>query len=208
MPGCQRPAIVTRAEWGCPDGATTSHGEPSYTLVTHLVLHHTGTSNLAPDPIAVVRSIWNYHVFANGWSDIGYNYLIDRTGNIYEGRAGGDDVIGAHFICANEGTCGIGLIGTFVENDPAPASQAISALEDLLAWLCERNSIDPLSSKFHAPSQLELPSICGHLDGNDASPESDACPKNTQCPGEKLYALLPEIRGSVSNRVRVPDDYR
>ena len=208
MPGCQRPAIITREEWGCPDGATTSHGEPSYTLVTHLVIHHTATSNLAPNPLAVVRSIWNFHVFANGWSDIGYNYLIDRTGNIYEGRAGGNDVIGAHFICANEGTCGIALIGTFVAKGPSPDARASSALEELIAWLCDRNSIDPLSSKFHAPSQLDLASICGHLDGNAASTESGTCPKNTLCPGQNLYALLPEIRNSVSNRVRVPDDYR
>ena len=208
MPGCQRPAILTRQRWGCPDGETSSHGEPSYTLVSHLVVHHTATTNLAPDPAAVVRSIWNYHVFANGWSDIGYNFLIDADGNIYEGRAGGDDVMGAHFICANEGTCGIALIGTFGPNDSTPRDYLISSLVDLLAWLCDRNAIDPLTTTFHATSQLELPSICGHRDGNSASSESGACPKNTECPGESLYSLLPGIRQAVADRVRVRDDYQ
>jgi len=198
---------VTRTEWGCPDGASTSHGAPTYTLVSHIVIHHTATSNLAPSWPAVVRSIWNFHVFANGWSDIGYNYLIDQKGLIYEGRAGGDDVVGAHFICSNAGTAGIALIGTFGSN-AAPTEEAISSLEALIAWICARNSIDPLMATFHAPSQLELACICGHCDGNLASPESGACPKNTECPGERLYAMLPEIRSAVSGRIRIRGYYQ
>ncbi len=199
MPEWSKFAIVTRTEWGCPDGQDSPRGEPSYTTVTHIVLHHTATSNDAPRWDAVVRSIWNFHVFANSWKDIGYNYLIDPDGIIYEGRAGGDDVVGAHFICANQHTMGVALIGTF--NTTEPSVSALNALENLLAWKCDQSGIDPIGSSWHPQTRLILNHILGHLDGNPAPPESVACPGFTQCPGEKLYDLLPEIRKRVKERM-------
>ena len=75
-----KPVITSRTDWGCPDGQGNPRSTPSYTTVTHLIVHHTAGSNTSSDWPAVVRSIWNFHIFTNGWSDIGYNYLIDPNG--------------------------------------------------------------------------------------------------------------------------------
>lgn len=204
-----KPPIVSRTEWGCPDGEENSRAAPEYTSVTHLVIHHTV---LVPDSesveayAALVRSIWDLHVFTRGWNDIGYNFLIDPAGLVYEGRAGSAgetgepgerDVRGAHFICANEGTMGVALLGDFTHAPPSP--EALDSLARLLAWKCRERAIDPLGASLHPATMLHLEHICGHRDGNGAPPESGACPIGTECPGEMLYRLLPGIR----QRVRV-----
>src|SRR6266849_2371364 len=91
------PPIVTREQWGCTPQTCPAKDPPLYTTVTHLIVHHTDNLNTAADWAAVVRAIWVLHVQGNGWNDIGYNYLVDPNGLLYEGRAGGDGVLGAHF---------------------------------------------------------------------------------------------------------------
>ena len=189
--------IRTRVEWGCPEGES-SQWTPQYTKVTHAVVHHTAGANSVPDWDAEVRSIWHLHTFTNGWGDIGYNYLIDPNGVVYEGRAGGDGAIGAHFSCRNTNTVGVALLGTFTGVAPTPA--ALASLESLLAELCRKNAIAPLTMSYHAPTQLLLPVIIGHRDGN---PSTTTCSK-TECPGDVLYALLPSIRSEVALRVPAP----
>lgn len=186
-PKYPKPPVVTRTEWGCPDGQVTTHGTLSYTTVTHLIVHHTATGNTASggDWAAVVRSIWNFHIFTNGWADIGYNYLIDPDGVIYEGRAGGDNVQGAHFSGVNAGTLGVSMIGTFTEL--TPAEKALNSLRRLLAWKADQRGLDPLGRARHAASGLELNNISGHRDG----------PGATECPGNALYPLLPSLRARV-----------
>ncbi len=190
-------AVRTRVQWGCPEGEE-SQWTPQYTKVTHAVVHHTAGANSVPDWDAEVRSIWHLHTFTNGWGDIGYNYLIDPNGVIYEGRAGGDGAIGAHFSCRNTNTVGIALLGTFT--GVAPTAAALASLEGLLAELCRKNAIAPLSMMTHAPTQLLLPTIIGHRDGN---PSTTTCSK-TECPGDVLYALLPSIRTAVAVRLPTP----
>jgi N-acetylmuramoyl-L-alanine amidase-like protein len=190
-----KPPIVTRTDWGCPDGQITNHGTLSDTAVTHLIVHHTVNDNDAPDWSAVVLSIWNFHVFDRGFADIGYNYLIDPNGVIYEGRSGGDDVQGAHFSGVNAGTMGVGMLGTFT--DVEPTQEALTSLKGLLAWKCDRCCLDPIGSSMHAASQLDLYTISGHRDG----------PGTTECPGERLYGLLPEIRRDV-NRMLTHKDHK
>jgi hypothetical protein len=189
--------IRTRVQWGCPEGEE-SQWTPQYTKVTHAVVHHTAGANSVPDWDAEVRSIWHLHTFTNGWGDIGYNYLIDPNGVVYEGRAGGDGAIGAHFSCRNTNTVGVALLGTFI--DVTPTSAALASLESLLAELCRKNEIAPLSMMLHAPTQLLLPTIIGHRDGN---PSTTTCSK-TECPGDVLYALLPSIRSDVATRLPAP----
>ena len=186
-PKYPKPPVVTRTEWGCPDGQITTHGTLSYTTVTHLIVHHTATGNTPPtgDWPAVVRSIWNFHIFSNGWADIGYNYLIDPNGAIYEGRAGGDNVVGAHFSSVNGGTMGISMIGTFT--DVTPTEKALNSLRRILAWKADQRGIDPAGKSRHAASGLDLNNISGHRDG----------PGATECPGDALYPLLPNLRTSV-----------
>lgn len=184
-----RPPVITRTEWGCPDGQVTRHGTLRYTTVTHLIVHHTVNSNTSPDWPAVVRSIWSFHIFDRGYSDIGYNYLIDPEGVIYEGRSGGDNVQGAHFSGVNAGTMGVALIGTFTNGLPSP--RARESLRRLLAWKADQRDLVPYTAALHASSGLSLKVIAGHRDG----------PSPTECPGNALYAFLPQLRVEVLQEV-------
>jgi hypothetical protein len=123
--------------------------------------------------------IYELHVAGNGWDDVGYNYLIDPNGVVYEGR--GNDVRGAHFCGKNTGTMGVCMLGTFT--NVAPSDAAREALANLLAWKsCDRD-LDPLGQAYHAASGLELPRIAAHRNG---------CA--TACPGDAFYPLLPQVR--------------
>src|SRR5687767_10737463 len=189
-----RPALVTRTAWGCPDGQD-SGWTPQYTTVTHLIVHHSATTNVSSDWTAVVRSIWNYHTHTQGWGDIGYNYLIDPNGIVYEGRAGGDNAIGAHFSCRNGNTMGVCMLGTFTS--VSPTATALNSLKQLLAWKAEQRGINPLGSSYHTGTRLTIPNISGH---RHANPSSEAC-STTACPGNNLYAQLPAIRSDVNTLI-------
>jgi hypothetical protein len=193
-----RPTVVSRTEWGCPEGQSSASWAPQYTDVSHLIVHHTATASASSDWPAQVRSIWTVHTYTRDWGDIGYNYLIDPLGVIYEGRSGGDDVIGAHFSCANSNTMGVALLGEF--GAAAPTLEAQDSLERLLAWKASQRGIDPLGASEHPPTELVLDNISGHRDAN-GSPT--ACTTTTICPGDQLYALLPEIRTAVA--VAIPE---
>ncbi len=193
-----KPAVLARTVWGSPDGESSPKWQPQYTTVTHLIVHHTTSPNSSTDWPAVVRNIWYEHTYLKGWGDIGYNYLIDPNGVIYEGRAGGDNVIGAHFSCANTNTMGIALLGDF--STAAPSAPALKSLKKMLAWKAAQQGIDPEGSAYHPSSQLTLKNISGHRDGN-GSPSPTACDKGTVCPGDVLYRLLPTIRHDVRNIV-------
>lgn len=184
------PEYVSRTEWDCPDGQEPS-GPVSRTDVTHQIIHHSAGPNSADDWPAVVRSIWDYHVNTNGWSDIGYNWLVDPNGIIYQGRGwidGDDEVQGAHFCGTNSNTMGACLMGNFEEISPEPA--AMEAVESLLAWKSDQKNIDPLATSYHSSSGLDLHTISGHRDG---------C--STLCPGENLYVQLPKIRNNVKQKI-------
>ena len=184
-----KPPVVTRTEWGCPDGQVTTHGSLSYTTVTHLIVHHTFSPSGAinGDWAAAVRAIWNFHIFTQGYADIGYNYVIDQTGVIYEGRAGGDNVQGAHFSGANGNTMGVVIIGDFTTATPPPA--ALNSLKKILAWKADQRAIDPAGQSRHAASGLTINNISGHRDG----------PGATECPGNAFYPMLPNLRTDVKN---------
>ncbi|HEX6159074.1 MAG TPA: N-acetylmuramoyl-L-alanine amidase, partial [Thermoanaerobaculia bacterium] len=174
------PQIVSRTAWGCPDRQTSPLWPPRSTTVTHAIVHHTATRSDATDWAAEVRSVWTWHTKSNGWGDIGYNYLVDPNGTIYEGRAGGPGIIGAHFSCMNHNTVGVALLGTYSTAKPTAAARA--ALVRLLAWLAEQNRIDPKAVTFHGSSGLQLSTISGHRDGN-ISPNKCG---GTTCPGDTL----------------------
>ncbi len=183
---CPQPAYQGRLDW-CPDGSCPPDATPVYTTVTHLIVHHSATSNTAADWAAVVRSFWDFHVFGNGWDDIGYNWLVDPNGVLYEGR--GDNLLGAHFSGVNGGTMGVCVIGDFT--DVTPTVEAKAMLTQLLAWKACDVDIDPLGSAIHASSGLNLNRISGHRDG----------PLPTACPGDSFYPQLPEVRQSVADLI-------
>jgi flagellar hook assembly protein FlgD len=195
--GCPaEPSIVTRAQWRANEALRS--GSPDYGQVRCAFVHHTVNANdytRAQAP-AIVRGISYYHTRVNGWKDIGYNFLIDRFGTIYEGRYGGvaKAVIGAHVLGFNSMSTGVSLIGTF--QTVAPSKAALSSLERLLAWKLDLSHLDPqgtarvectTSQKYRAGQWVTIPLTSGHRQVN-----------YTECPGNVLFALLPTIRAAVA----------
>ncbi|TYP77332.1 N-acetylmuramoyl-L-alanine amidase [Aquimarina intermedia] len=177
---CSKPTVVSRSQWGA-----IYRNPASTSTVSHLILHHEYGSNSSNDWAARVRSIQNYHINGNGWSDIGYNFLVDPNGTIYEGRAGGDNAIGAHFCGKNRNTMGICMLGDYSSISPTAATQ--TALKDLLAWKANKETIDPLGASYHYSVNASLKHIAGHRDAG--------C---TVCPGNGGYASMPSIRNGVN----------
>lgn len=184
--GYPKPSVVSRTDWGCPDGQDSPSWPPEYEPVTHAVVHHTVSSNDDTDFAARVRAIWYFHTVTRGWGDIGYNYLVARDGSLYEGRAGGDDMVGAHAYPVNAGSMGIGFIGTFI-SDPVPQPMVDSAA-DLIAWKADQKDFSPQGwGWLH---DRWLPRILGHRDVSE-----------TACPGDVLYSHLPLLRDETASRL-------
>ena len=181
------PAVVLQSEWRA--GLTPPNYSRTFQSVYNLIVHHSAGSNSSTNYTQIVRDIYIYHTQVNGWSDIGYNFLIAQDGTLYAGRDpnGGDQskVRGAHFCGANSGTLGICLLGNYETTTPTSAS--LSTLEELLTYEVITQDLDPLG--FHEHSLGLLHTISGHRDG---------C--STLCPGENTYALLPSIRESVASQ--------
>lgn len=186
-PTPDRPPIISREEWGASlayGGAdrAASLWTPQYQTVAHVIIHHSETPSFR-DPLAEIRSIHYYHAVTRGWGDIGYNYLVDFMGNVYEGRFGGENVVGGHAYQYAYGSAGICSMGSFSLETSTP--EAISGLIWISAW-AGRN-LDALGqADFH--EQPNLPTICGHRDVNEST-----------CPGDGLYADLPVIRQAVAD---------
>lgn len=190
-----QPTIVTRSQWGADESLRS--GSPSYATVKMAFVHHTDSGNTykASEGPAYVRGIYAYHTSGLGWNDIGYNFLIDRYGKIYEGRYGGikRGVVGAQALGFNTGSTGISVIGTFTS--VAPPSAAMTSLKKLLAWKLDVHGLKATgkasmtcgsTEKYREGASVTLPVIAGHRDAN-----------YTSCPGDKLYALLPGVRTAV-----------
>ncbi len=184
---CPLPPYVTRTGWGCPDGQSPSCNPPAYTTVSHLIVHHSAGANSSSNWAGIVLSYWNYHTNGNGWCDIGYNWLIDANGLLYEGRGGGDNVRGAHMCAHNTYTMGLCVMGTYMT--VLPTNPALDMLTQLLAWKSTKEGINPVASSWHSPSAVTLPHIAGHRDG--------CSPGYTSCPGNLLHAHLPTVRTDV-----------
>ena len=188
-----RPAIISRATWGA--GASSSSRVAGD--VRHAVVHHTASTNdYSRDEVpAIVRGFHRYHTQTQGWADIGYNFLIDKYGRIYEGRGGGiyNAVVGAHARGFNTGSVGVSLIGNF--DTAAPTKAALLALRQLLAWKLGVHGVDPTSTvsirsggspKYSSGTTVTLPAINAHRDTG-----------HTSCPGKNLYSLLANLRKAV-----------
>lgn len=167
---------------------------------TKIIIHHTATaydqSWGREDIHRSLQQIYRYHTLDRDFGDIGYNFLIDHLGNVYEGRAGGAGAAGMHASYNNVATLGISLLGNFEQYSPTQAQ--INALTNLLTALSKKYRIDPLGSQFYfQPTKTspyivakKLPTIVGH---KDVSP--------TACPGTLLFPLLPALRTEVHNRL-------
>ncbi|HET9017291.1 MAG TPA: N-acetylmuramoyl-L-alanine amidase [Thermomicrobiaceae bacterium] len=178
--------IIPRAGWGADESLRfDSKGNeiwpPDYREIQKVIVHHTVTQNEEADPAATVRAVYYYHAITRGWGDIGYNFLVDWHGNVYEGRYGGPDVVGGHALQYNWGSIGIAVLGTYDTFDPLPAS--LTSLERLIKDRAP--NLDPGLWTFFIDKD-NVPNIAGHRDV-----------LVTDCPGDRLYAKLPDVRGAV-----------
>ena len=198
-----KPSVVSRVGWGSPDGQG-SRAKPYYYPVNHMVVHHTADSNSLTGSEQSwadrVRAEWSFHTYSRGWGDVGYNYLIDPNGVIYEGRAGGDDVVAFHDT-ANYGSMGVVLIGTYANVPPTQAAQ--DALVRLLAWKGAQKNIDPLGRSYYYGCDISRycrPYNAGAVVLNIAG-HRQVTPGHTTCPGDQALAYLPGIRDRVKRLV-------
>ncbi|HEX6920680.1 MAG TPA: peptidoglycan recognition protein [Actinomycetes bacterium] len=196
-----RPPIVDRAGWGADE--SISPEDPIYLpggVVKAVAVHHTaGTNDYAcSESASIVRGIYAYHVQSQGWRDIGYNFLVDKCGTIFEGRKGGVDrpVYGAHTYGWNSETTGISMLGNY--NEVAPSTAALTAVARIAGWKLGQYGGDPAGTvtltagatqkslagrSFVAGTAYTFPQVFGHRDG-----------VATECPGDNLWAKLPTIR--------------
>lgn len=198
-PAAPRPVIIGRSTWHADEKAVRE--KPSYTAPVEVVfLHHTDHSNrydCRQDVPGMLRSMQEHHIHDMGWNDLGYNFVVDRCGNIYEGRAGGVEraVRGAHAKGFNARSMGIAALGHYGAGQKVPP-RMLEAIAAVVAWKLPPG-VDPEGhvrlvstngeSRFPKGRPVELRVISGHRDGYE-----------TQCPGEALYDSLPRLRARVA----------
>uniref|UniRef100_UPI001E422951 peptidoglycan recognition protein family protein n=1 Tax=Streptomyces clavuligerus TaxID=1901 RepID=UPI001E422951 len=184
-----RPKIVTRQGWGASE-SLREKGFAYTKTVKAAFVHHSATGNnySCKQAPSVLRGIYRYHVVSSGWRDIGYNFAVDKCGNIYEGRAGGvtKAVRGAHTLGFNTNSMGIAVLGSYSRSTPPAA--AVTGIAKLTAWklgLFQGNPkgrvtlVSGGSGKYAKGRKVTFNVISGHRDGF-----------NTDCPGARLYGKL------------------
>lgn len=194
-----QPPVTSRADWGADESKSPDPSEYN-AEVKAVFVHHTDGANdydCAESP-AIVRGIYAYHTEVNGWNDVGYNFLVDKCGTVFEGRKGGIDrpVLGAHTYGFNRESAGIAVLGTHVTG--AASDAALASVARVTAWKLGQYGADPAGSvqltagatqtnyfgtAFTAGEQYTFHRVSGHRDGF-----------LTQCPGDALYAQLPTVR--------------
>jgi len=198
--GPTQPNLKYREQWGADESWRTS--APRYNnTIQQVHVHHTATGNdyARADVPPLLRGIYRYHTHTLGWSDIGYNFLVDKFGRVWVGRAGGvaKPVRGAHTLGFNDTSVGVAMIGSY--DDGWPWDKALTGVVMLAAWKLAMYDRKPTgwipvyshgSDKYAAGQWVTLPVIDGHRDTND-----------TECPGQHLYGKLPEIRDRAQARV-------
>ncbi len=195
-----QPHVLSRHRWGANEKWRSSRPRYNQTI-KQVHVHHTATGNdyRRRDVPRLIRGMYRYHTHTLKWSDLGYNFLVDRFGRAWEGRAGGvaKPVRGAHTLGFNATSVGIAVIGTYTDVTPRPA--VLTTLVKLAAWKLDRFKRDPLatirvrsqgSDLFRRGEAVRLPVIDGHRDTNA-----------TECPGQVLYDLLPKLRSRAAHRV-------
>ncbi|WP_435616010.1 N-acetylmuramoyl-L-alanine amidase [Streptomyces coelicoflavus] len=192
-----RPRITTRRGWGAEE-KLRDKGFVYTKKVKAAFVHHSDTGNnyRCSQAPSVIRGIYRYHVNSMGWRDLGYNFLVDKCGNIYEGRAGGvaKPVLGAHTLGFNSNSVGIAVLGTY--SSKKPSSAALKAIARLTAWKVGLYGMNPRGKTYLKSGggnlypkgeKVRLNVISGHRDGFA-----------TNCPGKKLYAKLGTARAKAA----------
>jgi hypothetical protein len=193
------PPIILREEWG--GDAVRPREEPTYGEVQMAFVHHTVNANdYGPeDSAGIVLGIARYHRDSNRWNDIGYNFLVDKYGQIFEGREGGIDlpVVGAQAQGYNSVSTGVACLGTF--SDVAQTPAGMDALARIIGWKLSLHAVPTSgsitvtstggpSNRYRSGTPVTFERISGHRDGNA-----------TSCPGSALYGQLPALRAAAAN---------
>ncbi|MFC7877954.1 peptidoglycan recognition protein [Isoptericola sp. NPDC057391] len=180
------PAIRSRADWGADESLMT--WTPRQGDVKGAIVHHTaGTNSYTSSQVpSIIRGIYTYHAKTRGWGDIGYNFLVDKWGRIWEGRAGGVEleIVGAHALGVNDETVGVSVLGNYQQATVSHA--AVRGVIDLLAWKLALHGV-PARGYTTLDGSREA-RISGHRDV-----------ASTACPGVSIYQRMTEIRSKVEN---------
>ena len=188
---CELNRVIQQSEWR--NGLPAPSYSRNFTTTENMIIHHSAGSNNISDFTQAVRDIYIFHTVENGWSDIGYNYLVAPDGVIYAGRDPGmgaqDEVIGAHFCGSNSNTMGICLLGNYETAEPTPVM--LGSLEEVLSWKAFKDELNVLGNDSH-PLNANLGVIAGHRDG---------C--GTLCPGQNVYQKLQDIRMNVDAQIAI-----
>ncbi len=167
--------------------------------VKKIIIHHTATTSNLDDPEAAIRAIYYYHAVSRKWGDIGYNFIVAPNGKVYEGRAGGAKVVGAHAAGYNTGSVGVALLGNY--QDSALPADMMKGLTGIVYEKAKDYGIDVKgSSEFRGESMKNL---MGHRDVG-----------STTCPGGNTYDYLPDLRKVVgaaldsSHQRSISKDYK
>jgi hypothetical protein len=205
-----QPPIVSRAGWGADESLSPDPSDYNADVKAVFVHHTDGADYTCDQSASIVRGIYAYHTAAppagNGWNDIGYNFLVDKCGTIFEGRKGGIDqpVLGAHTYGWNRESAGIAVIGDYTTNGATDA--ALESVARIAAWKLGQYGEDPDTTvqlnagatqtsgtgvSFTAGTKYTFQRISGHRDGYA-----------TECPGDGLYAQLPTIRSWAAGPVQ------
>jgi hypothetical protein len=193
-----QPRIFSRAEWGADESLRGSGPRYSSTIKAGFVHHTAGANGYSEAEVPkILRAVYAYHTKANGWSDIGYNFLVDRFGRVWEGRYGGitRPVLGAHTGGFNTDTFGVSAIGDYGKVDAPP--EMVDAIARVMAWKLSLHFRDPFgtttlvsegggTSRYARGTAVNVNVISGHRDMG-----------KTSCPGGYLYAQLATIRAKV-----------
>ena len=196
--------VTTREEWGA--NPAYLNWAPDYAPAEHVIVHHTaGTNNYTPEQSpAIVRGIYYYHAVVLGWGDIGYNFLVDKYGQVFEGRYGtldsdpGAMVVGGHAYGANTGTMGISMMGNY--SSVSPSEIQIERVGQMAGWFLGRAGVADAhgSSRytFHATQKyrrgqtIDLDVISAHRDVG-----------YTTCPGDAGYSMMDPIRSAAQDQI-------
>ena len=202
-------AVTTRAEWGA--NASYMSWDPEYARAGHVVVHHTAGTNSysAGQSASIVRGIYYYHAVTLDWGDIGYNFLVDKFGTVFEGRSGsvaapaGKMSIGAHARGVNTGTMGISMMGDYSAVSPSDAQ--LSSVGKMAGWFLKRAGISDVTGwaglhvwtteRYQAGSTISMPRILGHRDVG-----------YTTCPGNVGYSKLDAIRAIAKAQGAAPQE--
>jgi hypothetical protein len=195
----KRPTILTRAQWGA-DESKVRDKPTVMPRIKAAVIHHTaGANGYSKSAVPrILRSTYAYHL-SRGWDDIGYNFLVDRFGRIWEGRAGGvsKPIQGAHSGGFNYRTFGVSVMGNY-DGGTKPTAAALDSVARLIAWKLDLHRVDPLgkttltssgggTSRYKSGTRVTLPTIIGHRNVG-----------YTACPGKNIYVKMASIRAAVA----------